>query len=169
VYLQQLTAEHLFAVLEFETVNRDYFAETVPDRGDDFFADYPARHAALLAMQAAGTDIFHVVLTDDGTVAGRVNLVGVSAGEAEIGFRVGRGFAGRGLATEAVRRAVHLARSAYGLTRLRAGASADNHGSRTVLLRNGFAIVGETTVDGRPAHLFSLDLDVASPVRRARE
>jgi hypothetical protein len=48
--LKQLTAEHADAVLQFETVNRGYFAAAVPDRGDDFFADYPARHAALLAM-----------------------------------------------------------------------------------------------------------------------
>jgi len=156
--MQQLTAQHLDAVLEFETVNRDYFAASIPDRGDDFFTDYPARHAALLAMQAAGTDSFHVLLTDDGTVTGRVNLIDISDSEAELGYRIGRDFAGHGLATKAVRHACHLARTVYGLERLRAATTVDNHGSRTVLLRNGFTIVGETTLDGRPAHLFIVNL-----------
>ena len=113
-------------------------------------------------MQAAGTDHFHVLVADDGTIIGRVNLVDVCDGEAEIGYRIGRDFAGRGLATEAVSRACHLARFGYGLRRLRAVTTVDNPGSRTVLLRNHFRIVGETMVGPRPAHLFTLDLETRS-------
>lgn len=155
--LEQLTAQHQDAILEFETVNRDYFAASIPDRGDAFFADYPARHTALLAMQEASTDRFHVLLLD-GTIVGRVNLICIADGEAELGYRVGRDFAGRGLATEAVRDACRLASSAYDLKRLRATTTADNHGSRKVLLRSGFTIIGETTIDGRAGHQFALDL-----------
>ena len=145
MYLQPLTAEHLDAVLEFETVNREYFAATVADRGDEFFADYPARHAALLRLQVEGTDLFHLLLTEDGTVAGRVNLVRIDAGEAELGYRVGREFAGRGLATDGVRRVCQLADHSYGLARVRAETGVDNLASQKVLLRNGFSLVGETT------------------------
>jgi len=159
VRLEQLTAEHLDAILEFETSNRDYFSAAVPDRGDGFFANYPARHASLLAMQAAGTDIFHVLVVDDGAIAGRVNLVDIANGEAELGYRIGRAFAGRGLATEAVGRACVLARSTYGLRRLRAATTADNHASRTVLQRNGFQLIGEATLSGRPGQLYALDLE----------
>jgi ribosomal-protein-alanine N-acetyltransferase len=144
VRLEQLSAEHLEAVLEFETVNREYFAASVPDRGDAFFADYPARHAALLRMQAEGTDRFHLLMTEDGTIAGRVNLTEIAGGEAELGYRIGRDCAGRGLATEGVRRVCELARTAYRLKRLRAGTSADNRGSQKVLLRNGFRLVDES-------------------------
>jgi ribosomal-protein-alanine N-acetyltransferase len=158
VRLQPLTAQHLDSVLEFELINRAYFAATVPDRGDDFFADYPARHTALLAMQTAGTDLFHVLVGDDGTLAGRVNLTYISDTGAELGFRIGRDFAGRGLATDAVRQAIQLAASTYALKRLRAAATVHNHGSRTVLLRNGFTLAGETTLDGHPGHKFTLDL-----------
>ena len=151
--LQQLDAGHADAVLEFETRNRAYFAATVPDRGDEYFADYPARHAALLAMQDAGTDLFHVLLTDDGTIVGRVNLIEIGNREAELGYRIGQDFTGRGVATQAVSQACHLAR-AQGLTRLRATVSADNPASRAVLLRNGFNVTGATTVGGRPAQDF---------------
>ena len=145
-------------MLEFEVVHRDYFAARIPDRGADFFADYPARHTALMAMQVAGSDIFHVIVTDDGTIAGRVNLICIADGEAEIGYRIGRDFAGRGLATEAVRQLCHLARTVYGLRRLRAVTTTDNRASRAVLLRNGFTIIGDTVADGRAAHTFALDL-----------
>jgi ribosomal-protein-alanine N-acetyltransferase len=104
--------------------------------------------------------LFHVLLADDGTVTVRVNLTYICDGEAEIGNRIGRDFAGRGLATEAVRRACHLARSVHGLRHLRAATTVDNHDSRPVLLRDGFVIVGETTLDGRPDHLFTLDLEL---------
>jgi ribosomal-protein-alanine N-acetyltransferase len=156
--VQRLTAEHVDAVLEFETVNRSWFAAAVPDRGDAFFASYPARHAALLALQDAGTDIFHVVVSADGTIAGRVNLIEIDDGSAEIGYRVGAAFAGRGVATWAVREVCELARSSYRLRSLRAVVSADNPGSRAVLVRNGFAPAGETVVDGRLAHRFTRGL-----------
>lgn len=103
VRLERLTEQHRDAVLEFETANRAYFAAAVPDRGDEYFADYSARHAGLLAMQAAGTDHFHVLVMEDGTIAGRVNLTNILNNEAEVGYRIGRDFAGRGLATAAVR------------------------------------------------------------------
>ncbi|GIE97250.1 GNAT family N-acetyltransferase [Paractinoplanes rishiriensis] len=156
--LVPLTAAHEDAILAFETVNRDYFAASVPDRGDDYFAAYPDRHAALLDYQRAGTDRFHVVMTDDGTVAGRVNVTLIANGEAELGYRIGRDFAGRGVATEAVRQVCLLARDEYGLVRLRAAATMDNPGSRTVLLRNGFALGAETTLSGRPGHWFARSL-----------
>ncbi|MBV1850704.1 GNAT family N-acetyltransferase [Catellatospora tritici] len=142
--LQQLGAEHLAAVLEFETVNRAHFAATIADRGDEFFADYPARHQALLRMQVAGTDLFHVLMTDEGAVAGRVNLVDISDGEAELGYRVGRDFAGRGLATRSVGQVCELAETVYGLSRLRAETALTNHASRKVLLHNGFGLVAAT-------------------------
>ena len=158
MHLEKLTSAHMDAVLEFEKVNRDYFAAAIPDRGDDFFADYPTRHAALLRSQVQGTDLFHLVVMDDGTIAGRVNLVNIRGGEAEIGYRVGRDFAGRGVATEAVRLACHLAGTEYGLRRLRAETYVDNHGSRKVLLRNGFRLVDETAAHGRAGLVFLLDL-----------
>lgn len=158
VQLERLTEQHRDAVLEFETTNRAYFAASVPDRGDDYFADYPARHASLLAMQAAGTDFFHVLVTEDGTIAGRVNLVCIVDNEAELGYRIGRDFAGCGLATQAVRDVCQLARCTYGLNRLRAATTLDNHASRKILLRNGFTIVGSTTLDERPGLRFVLDL-----------
>ncbi|MEV4330683.1 GNAT family N-acetyltransferase [Streptomyces sp. NPDC049597] len=151
--VQRLRADHAPALLAFERENRDYFAASVPDRGDDYFARFDERHAALLAEQATGLCHFHVLVDEDGRVLGRVNLVDVADGSAELGYRVARSAAGRGLATAAVREVCALA-AEYGLTELRAVTTVDNAGSRAVLARTGFTVTGELVLDGRPGLAF---------------
>ncbi|MEU3454906.1 GNAT family N-acetyltransferase [Micromonospora sp. NPDC006766] len=148
--LQRLDARHASALLRFERENRTYFARFVPDRGDDYFAEFAARHAALLAEQAAGECHFHVLVDDDGGVLGRFNLVDVADGSAELGYRVAEQATGRGLAQEGVRRVCDLAREEYGLRRLVASAALANPGSLAVLRRTGFVPVGEVLLDGQP-------------------
>ncbi|MBQ1076092.1 GNAT family N-acetyltransferase [Micromonospora sp. C31] len=153
--LQRLAAHHAAALLRFERENREWFARSVPDRGDAYFA---ARHAGLLAEQEAGRCHFHVLVAPDGAVLGRFNLVDVADGEAELGCRVAERAAGRGVATDGVRRVAALARRAYGLRRLTAGTTLDNAGSLAVLRRTGFTQVGEVSLDGRPGLRFARGL-----------
>lgn len=148
--IQRLDAGHAEALLRFERANRTYFARYIPDRGDDFFAEFAARHAALLAEQATGGIHMHLLVDDDGAILGRFNLVDVADGGAELGFRVAEAATGRGVATGAVRRICELARDDYGLTRLFARASLVNIGSLTVLRRNGFVAHGEVVLNGKP-------------------
>ncbi|MDG9719128.1 GNAT family N-acetyltransferase [Streptomyces sp. DH24] len=152
VTLRRLHADHAEAVLAFERDNRAYFARTVPDRGDAYFTaeGFAARHAALLAEQAAGTCHFHVVLDAAGELIGRVNLVDVADGSAELGYRVGQRAAGRGVATAAVAEMCRTAAASYGLVALTAVTTLDNPASRAVLARNGFTAVEHLTVGGRP-------------------
>ncbi|WBB79755.1 GNAT family N-acetyltransferase [Micromonospora sp. WMMD882] len=155
--LVRLAAEHADALLAFEQENRAWFARSVPDRGDDYFADFAARHAALLAEQTTGRCHFHL-LVDDAEVLGRFNLVDVAGGEAELGYRVARRAAGRGVATDGVRRMAALARETYGLRRLTAATTLDNAASLAVLRRVGFTPAGEVSLDGRPGlrHVLTL-------------
>lgn len=156
--LEQLRLDHAPALLEFERKNRAYFAASVPDRGDHYFAHFDERHHALLAEQAAGGCFFHLLVGGAGEVLGRVNLVDVADGSAELGYRIAEEAAGRGLATAAVRQACALAATAYGLTALRAETTLDNAGSRAVLARTGFAPTEEIMLDGRPGLRFVRDL-----------
>lgn len=71
--LQRLRADHGQAVLAFELANRDYFALSISDRGDDFYRQFTEQHAALLPEQAAGISAFYL-LVDEGSVLGRFNL-----------------------------------------------------------------------------------------------
>lgn len=163
--LQRLDRRHQTALLRFETENRAWFARSVPDRGDAYFADFAARHAALLEEQAAGVCHFHVLVDPVGAVLARVNLVDVADGGAELGFRVAERVAGRGVATTAVRRVCVLARDEYGLRRLIADAARDNAGSRKVLRRTGFEPVGEVMLAGRPGIRHVRDLTAGEPAQ----
>jgi ribosomal-protein-alanine N-acetyltransferase len=148
--LERLRADHAPALLAFERANREWFARSVPDRGDDYFAEFAARHRALLAEQDAGSIHFHVVLDDRGALIGRVNLVDVEDGTAELGYRIGERATGRGVATAAVEEVCRLAATAYGLAALTAVTTRDNPASMAVLGRAGFTPVADIVLDGRP-------------------
>ncbi len=150
--LERLTAEHAGGVLAFERENRGFFASSVPDRGDDYFTPdgFADRHRALLAEQAEGRCHFHVVLNSYGRIVGRVNLVDVADGSAELGYRVAEADTGQGVARAAVAQVLRLAATDYGLTALTAVTTLDNEASRALLARTGFVETGERLVDDRP-------------------
>ncbi|WEO95051.1 GNAT family N-acetyltransferase [Streptomyces sp. FXJ1.172] len=148
--LHLLSADHAPALLAFERENRAYFAATVPDRGEDYFARFDELLHALLAEQDRGEGFFHLVTGTDGEVLGRVNLYEVADGGAYLGYRIAERAAGRGLATRSVREVCVRAAERYGLTVLTADTTLDNAASRAVLARTGFTVVGETRLSGRP-------------------
>ncbi|MEU8587661.1 GNAT family N-acetyltransferase [Streptomyces sp. NPDC048664] len=148
--LERLRADHARALLEFERENRAYFARTVSDRGDAYFTDFAARHRALLDEQDTGACHFHVVMADQDDLVGRVNLVDVAHGSAELGYRIAERASGRGVASEAVTRLCRLAAADYALVELRARTTLDNPASMMILARTGFEAVADTTIGSRP-------------------
>jgi len=147
VALARLTPDHADALLAFERENRAYFAASIADRGDEFFTNFTEILHARLAEQAEGVCQFHVLVADDGAVVGRVNLVDIEDGSAELGYRIAERAAGRGLATAAVRAIARLAAKEYGLRQLTAGAAKANVASWTVMERAGFRRIGESPGD----------------------
>jgi RimJ/RimL family protein N-acetyltransferase len=147
--LRPLEAGHAPAVLAFELANRAYFAAFISDRGDDYFARFTERFTELLGDQEAGTAAFYVLVAADGSVLGRFNLEFTADGGAELGYRVARSVAGRGVATATVRELCRLAPARHGLRVLRAAAASQNIASQRVLVKAGFVEAG--TAD--PAHL----------------
>jgi ribosomal-protein-alanine N-acetyltransferase len=161
VSVERLTAEHADEVLRFERENRAYFARVIPDRGDEYFEQFAERHQALLAMQEAGTDHFHV-LVDGGRIVGRVNLVDIKQRSAELGYRIAESAAGRGLATWAVREVIG---TPYGLRQITAHTTADNVASQKVLTRVGFTRTGEIELSGTPGYSYVLPIDPVDKMR----
>jgi ribosomal-protein-alanine N-acetyltransferase len=147
--LQRLRADHAPSVLAFELANRAYFAASISDRGDEYFAQFAEQHAARLAEQAAGSGAYYVLVADDGAVLGRFNLIFVGEGAAELGYRVAAHVAGRGVATATVRELCHVAAELPGIRTLRAATSHDNIASERVLLKAGFVPIGPAD----PAHI----------------
>ncbi|WUQ88901.1 GNAT family N-acetyltransferase [Kitasatospora purpeofusca] len=148
--MERLTAEHASAVLAFEQENRDFFRYSVPDRGEEYFTPdgFAERHRALLDEQADGRCHFHVLVNGWGRIVGRVNLVDVAGGSAEIGYRIAEADTRQGLARAAVEEVCRLAAASYGLSALTAVSSLDNEASRALLARTGFTEAGERRVDG---------------------
>jgi ribosomal-protein-alanine N-acetyltransferase len=140
--LQRLDAGHAAVVLAFEQANRAWFAASISDRGDEFFAQFTDQFRALLADQEAGRAAYHVLLADDGSVLGRFNLIFTGDGGAKLGYRVAQQAAGRGVATATVRELCQRAAASYGLRTLRAATADTNAASRKVLARAGFVPAG---------------------------
>jgi ribosomal-protein-alanine N-acetyltransferase len=147
--LQRLRAHHAPAVLAFELANRPYFAASISDRGDEFFAQFTDRFSASLAEQEAGICAFYVLVAEDGSVLGRFNLFNIEDQTAELGYRVAQHVAGRGVATATVRELCRLAAAQHGLRTLRAATARQNAASQKVLAKAGFVPAGPAD----PAHL----------------
>lgn len=138
--LQESDAEEL---LEFERVNRSFFEKMVPGRGDDYYqwATFLERHRELLEEQERGVCRFYLVKDPAGNIAGRINLVNIdaAAGTAEVGFRLGESYGGKGLGSNAL----HLLLSTESsLKKIHAKTTTVNKSSQRVLEKNGFIHMG---------------------------
>jgi [ribosomal protein S5]-alanine N-acetyltransferase len=156
--LERLRADHEQPVLAFEQANRDYFAQSISDRGDDFFAQFPERHRELLAEQAAGASAYHVLLDANGEVVGRFNLYEIADGTAVVGFRVAQRVAGQGVATAALRELCRIAAQRNGLRTLKAMVSDENIASQKVLAKGGFVATTPAQVAGKNGSWYELTL-----------
>jgi ribosomal-protein-alanine N-acetyltransferase len=158
--LQPVRGDLEAAVLVFEQENRSYFTQSINDRGDMFFEEFAERHRELLADQQSGSGAYYVVVDDLGAVVGRFNLYDIQDGSANVGYRVAERVSGRGVATSGLRRLCQIARDDIGLRRLTAAVSDENVASHRVLVKAGFAAIGQADVAGRQGSLFELDLAV---------
>lgn len=158
--LQRLRADHAPAVLAFELANRAYFATCISDRGEEFFDHFDESFNELLAEQAAGGCVFHVLVDDNHKVLGRFNLFDLKDGTAELGYRVARDAAGAGVATATVQELCRMAATRYGLLTLRAATTFDNIASQRVLIKAGFVAGGPAEPGGRPGRWYQRVLAV---------
>lgn len=125
------------------TASREYLApwEPVQDEGYYTAAGQRSLLEKALATQAEGQMLPLVVLDRDGQVCGRLNVNNIVRGafqNGSLGYWVGEGSRGRGLASAAVAEAVEAAFGPLGLHRLEAGTLLHNTASQRVLTRNGF-------------------------------
>jgi ribosomal-protein-alanine N-acetyltransferase len=159
--LQRVRADHASAILAFESANRAFFAASISDRGDEYFANFAERHDALLADQEAGVGAYYVLVGPDGAVLGRFNLVFAGDGVAVLGYRVAHDVAGRGVATATVRELCELAASRHGVSTLRAATSRENAASQRVLRNADFVEVGPadpSEIGGKPGSWYERDV-----------
>jgi ribosomal-protein-alanine N-acetyltransferase len=157
--MRRVEAEHEALVLQFELDNRSYFAQSINDRGDDFFGRFAARHRELMAEQEAGLCAYYLLLDDDERIAGRFNLYELNNGAASVGYRVGMRFSGSGVATSGLIELCLIAQREHSLRTLSASVSDENVASQRVLVKAGFAPIETTVVAGKPGMRYELSLE----------
>lgn len=147
--LELVRLAHAAEIIDFELASRAFFAQSVPDRGDDYFdlANMERFLAEIEAEQERGEAFLYLVRNEAGELVGRANLVDVADGAASMGYRIGAVHGGKGYATEAVRLALAEAAS-RGIVKVQAMTTVTNLGSQAVLRKNGFV-----EVEGEPKSL----------------
>lgn len=142
-----LTTEDVPALLDLLLASREFLAPFEPERGARWFTVEGQRQAVaeVLARQAQGLHLAHVVVAPDGSVAGRINLNNIVRGafqSCSVGYWVGERYTRQGLATAALAELLGIAFDELGLHRVEAGTLVHNVASQRVLARNGFEQFG---------------------------
>lgn len=129
-------------LLQFEHANRRWFEAHIEPRGDAFYTRAGVRDHILQYLDGHARATWHpcVIVGPDDAIVGRANLkdIDLVTGTAEIGYRIAQASAGQGLATDAVRHLLVLARAQWRLKQVFAYASVENSASARVLEKSGF-------------------------------
>jgi [ribosomal protein S5]-alanine N-acetyltransferase len=138
--LQESDAEELFT---FETDNRAFFEQMVPSRGEAYyqFETFKARHRDLLTEQDDTGSTFYLIRDDRKNIVGRINLVAIDEPKrvAEVGFRVGENYVGKGIASNALKQ---LLETEKGFQTIKGKTTSNNIASQKTMENNCFKKVG---------------------------
>ena len=142
-----ITPDDASAIADLVAASREFLAPWEPARDGSYFSVEGQRATieAALAKHEAGAMLPHVILNDEGRVAGRIIINDIVHGAFEnghLGYWVSAAEGGRGLATAAVREMIDVAFGQLGLHRIQAGTLLHNVRSQRVLERNGFIRFG---------------------------
>ncbi|MEU2248835.1 GNAT family protein [Streptomyces sp. NPDC019224] len=146
-WLRPTTMADAASRAEALTRSRAYMRPWEPVRPESFYTAEGQRErlAALLADREAGRVMPWVLSDAEDRVVGGFNLNAIALGpfrSASLGYWVDVEYAGRGLATAAVRRICELARDGLRLHRIEAGTVLHNTASQRVLAKCGFEEFG---------------------------
>lgn len=169
IYIELLSEGDAKALFDFEQKNRTYFETLVPSRGDDYymFENFNRVLANLLQEQREGTSFFHLIKDADKKIIGRINLVDIDQKSrvGHIGYRIGEGYLGKGVATIALKKLLNVAVSEYQVTELLASTTSNNIGSQKVLKKNGFQLI---SVEENKIEIHGIKLDFLNYVWKQR-
>ncbi|MEJ6004555.1 GNAT family protein [Paucibacter sp. AS339] len=140
--VRTLCAADAVDLLRFELENRAWFEQHVEPRLTTFFSSegVNAHIAELLELHARGEFHPFVLIDSAGRIVGRANLKAIDSarGSAELGYRVGQNYVGKGLASFAVGELLQQATQRWHLRQLEAFVSEANQASARVLLKHDF-------------------------------
>ncbi|PMK15759.1 GNAT family N-acetyltransferase [Vibrio splendidus] len=145
VFLHLLQPNDASALLDFEVENREWFEQFVPAREDSFYSNEGVAEqiTSFLTEYENGEMIPMLIKDANGTICGRINVrdIDQNAGSGELGYRVGRPFASKGIASNAVRKLLIYLAEHSSLKYVDAYALVGNVGSNKILSNTGFDLV----------------------------
>jgi ribosomal-protein-alanine N-acetyltransferase len=135
-------------VFNFEVENRKHFEKNLPPRADDYFVLEKFNNIirTIIDEQLRGECFMYVIKDEFDNVIGRINFVFVQNSNlktADLGYRIGEAYTGKGIATKAVEMFLRLGAEVHNLDKITAGTASDNIASQKVLERNGFTFIGK--------------------------
>lgn len=141
IAIKKLQEEDFEKLYEFELENRAYFEQIVPGRGDDYYnyEIFKQRNKALIDEQNQGLSYFFLIKNKEDKVLGRMNLVDIdkSKGFGHIGYRVGKAYTGKGIASRALKLLLEKT-TELGIRQILAKTTTNNKASQKVLEKSGF-------------------------------
>ena len=143
------------ALFAFEVKNRAWFERWVGPRPDSY---WEISSLAKIVQNQVDAGEWMYLVKRLGRILGRVNLTDEGNGVAQLGYRIGREYAGQGVASSAVRLMVDHAPT-LGLWALEARVLEGNDASYRVLEKTGFRPIGQSDLQGRLLTTFRRDLD----------
>lgn len=149
--IRELKTTDTAALLDFEVENRGWFESHIEARDPAFYSLRGVAEHIESYLSGYASGAWHPFVIEDGRqrIVGRANLksIDLSAGCAEVGYRIGQSTCGQGLATLALNHLIQQAQARWGLTQLVAHVYKDNAGSRKVLDRCGFVLERPSSTD----------------------
>lgn len=148
LYLEKLGIEDARALFAFELDNKSYFEKFVPPRGKEYDHFETFRHhlESLLTEQSQGRCYFYLIKDKHDSILGRMNVVDIeeSQGIGHLGYRVGKLYAGKGIASEALTQLLDNILEEGVIKQLNGKTTITNIASQRVLDKNGFVQLGRS-------------------------
>lgn len=139
--IERLTLGDVEELFEFELENRAWFESLIAARKDSFYSlDGVREHVERLSFEFENGIGAAYVMKEEREIAARVNLKSIcdETKSAEVGYRVAKKHAGKGVATACLGHAIQEASERFGLKTLRAKVLENNLASVRVLEKYGF-------------------------------
>ncbi|SEN89511.1 ribosomal-protein-alanine N-acetyltransferase [Amphibacillus marinus] len=141
IFLAKLTDTDYPALFRFEQENSTFFEQMVPPRPEQYqqFASFKTIQEELVNEQEQQLSVFYLIKDDQGNILGRINITDIDRenSSGQLGYRVGRAYAGRGIATQALSILIKDL-SGVNINKLEAQTTAHNIGSQKVLEKHNF-------------------------------
>lgn len=119
MHLDRLDKKDAESLFHFEVDHRHYFEQMVPGRGDEYYywSTFLQKLESLLEEQIAGEGAYYLIRDESKKIVGRLNLT-IKDGYADLGYRVGEPFTGKGVAKQALSLAITEARTIPSIKKL---------------------------------------------------